>query len=118
MKFTLSDAYPIEWEGIKAKSYSSADDFANASAIVFNVDGSHGKIKSTVNDRVYYVISGSGKFDINGRKIQVKTTDVVIVPKNTPYDYNGKMKLFLVHTPAFDPKGDILLEKKKGRKDE
>lgn len=114
MKFSLDQAYPVEWEGVKGKSYSSVDDFAGASVIVMEVDGSHGKVKTTISDRVYYVFSGSGEFVIDDEAFQVKETDVVIVPKNTPYDYSGKMKVVCVHIPAFDPEGEVVLEEKEG----
>lgn len=115
MKFTLEKSHLIKWDGIKAHSYSSAEDFAHASAIVFDVNGNHGKVKSKSSDRVYYVISGSGKFIVKDQDFQVEATDVIIVPQNTPYDYEGKMKLFLVHAPAFDPESEVIIEKKKGR---
>jgi mannose-6-phosphate isomerase-like protein (cupin superfamily) len=58
---------------------------------------------------VYYVISGSGTFILKGKKIKVRKTDVVIVPKNTPYDYSGRMELFLVHLPAYNQKYETAL---------
>lgn len=116
-KFQYKNAFPIEWEGIEARSYTSEEDLDSASAIVFEVNGNHGKVKSTVSDRVYYVIEGKGKFVTDKQEVLVKATDVILVPKNTPYDYQGEMKLFLVHVPAFDPNGEVLLEKKKGREE-
>ncbi len=114
-KYTKEQAFPISWEGIRAWSYTSKDNLASGSAIVFEVEGTHGKIMSKVSDRIYYVIEGSGKFYNDKEEIEVKAGDVVIVDKNTPYDYKGKMKLFLVHLPAWDESQEVILEKKKGR---
>lgn len=114
--FTKKNAYKLVWDRVKAYSYSSEADLDTASVIVFELENTnHGKIKSTISDRIYYVIEGKGKFIIDGKAIPVKKTDVVIIPKNTPYDYQGKLKVFLVHVPAWNPKGEKLLEKKKGR---
>lgn len=110
MKFKLEDGKEFGWEGLDARAYNSKEDFENASAAYFEVDGSHGKVKTTRSDRVYYVIDGSGKFIIDGEEVEVEKTDVVIVPKDTPYDYEGKMKLFLVHCPAYDPEAEVELE--------
>lgn len=113
MKFTKDNAKKFGWEGIEGWAYNSKDDFPNASAACFEVTGKHGKVKTTKNDRVYLVLEGKGEFIINGKTIPVEETDVIIVPKNTPYDYRateGTMKLFLVHCPAFDPEADIKLE--------
>ncbi|VVB59878.1 Cupin domain protein [uncultured archaeon] len=110
MKFELKNAIKFGWNGLKGWAYSSKDEFKNASAAYFEVDGSHGKIRNKLSDRIYYVLEGKGEFIINDKIISVKTSDVIIVPKNTPYDYRGKMKLFLVHTPAFDAEFDEKLE--------
>jgi len=106
-KFVKDEAYKFGWQGLEVLSYSEKEDFSFASAATFNVTERHGKCKNTVSNRVYYVIEGSGKFVIEGKEVAVKATDVVIIPKNTVYDYMGKMKLFLVHTPAYDPKNEI-----------
>lgn len=114
MKFSFNDTKKIGWEGLKAWIYSSKEDFNNASAIYFEVTGRHGKIKTTLSDRIYFVVSGEGEFMINKKEIPVKEKDVIIVPKNTPYDYravnNTTLKLFLVHTPAYDEQHEVQLE--------
>jgi mannose-6-phosphate isomerase-like protein (cupin superfamily) len=113
MKFSLKNALPFGWKGLKGWAFNSNKDFKNASAAYFEVTGSHGKTKTTSSDRVYLVLEGRGEFIINNEVFSVKKNDVVIVPKNTPYDYKIKgkiMKLFLVHTPAYDPKNDISLK--------
>ncbi|RLG16227.1 hypothetical protein DRN63_04425, partial [Nanoarchaeota archaeon] len=84
-----------------------------ASAAYFEVSGRHGKVKTTKSDRVYLVLEGEGEFIINDEVIPVKATDVIIVPKNTPYDYRATsdiLKLFLVHCPAYDPEAEVKLE--------
>lgn len=117
MKFSFADTKKIGWEGLKAWIYSSKEDFPNASSIYFEVTGAHGKIKTTLSDRVYFVIEGEGEFIINDKVVSVKEKDVIIVPKNTPYNYravnNTTLKLFLVHTPAYDAKYEVQLEEKK-----
>lgn len=113
MKFTLDKAYKFGWKGLMVKAYNSKEDFKDASAAIFEVTGSHGKIKTTLSNRIYLVLDGEGEFIIKDKIISVKKTDVIIIPKNTPYDYKAKkkqvLKLFLVHTPAYDEKYEIKL---------
>jgi len=116
MKFKLKDAYLFGWEGLKGWAYNSKDDFSNASAVYFEVTGKHGMVKNTLSDRIYLVIDGKGEFLIRDEVIPVEKTDVIIIPKDTPYDYQAKegvLKLFLVHTPAFDSAKDIKLKPNK-----
>ncbi len=109
-KFTSKDGYDFGWPGLKARAYSDKEDFARASIAVFEAE-KHGKVLTKTSDRIYYIIDGSGTFEIDGNKIHVEKTDAIIVPKNTPYDYwadkGKKLNLFLVHTPSFDEKGEV-----------
>ena len=113
MKFKLENATDFGWDGLKGKAYNSMEEFADASGAYFEVTGSHGCTKTTCSHRVYLILDGEGEFDINGEIFSVEKTDVVIVPKDTPYDYkatnNTTLKMFLVHTPAFDPDKEVRL---------
>ena len=113
MKFSLKNAIKKGWDGLTLYPYNSKEDFPNASAAYFEVTGSHGKVKTRRSDRIYYVLEGEGEFIIDGKTVQVEKTDVIIVPKNTPYDYKATkdtLKLFLVHCPAFDAEFEEKLE--------
>ncbi len=113
MKFILKNARQFGWDGIKGFAYNDSKDFPNASGAYFEVTSSHGKVKTIKSDRVYYVLEGKGEFTIAGETVPVEKTDVVIVPKNTEYDYratSGTMKLFLVHTPAYESAAEVKLE--------
>ena len=113
-KFELKDAYEFGWDGLKGKAYSDASNFKDLSASQFEVTKSHGKVKSLVSNRVYLVLEGSGEFIINDEVISVKATDVVIVPKNTPYDYRVRkgttMKLFMIHAPSWNVDKEVKLD--------
>jgi len=113
LKFKLNNAFQFGWEGLKGWAYNSKEDFNRASVAVFEVTGRHGKVKSLMSDRVYLVLEGKGEFIINEEVIPVEKDDVIIIPKNTPYDYRaveGTLKLYLVHAPAYDEKKEVKLE--------
>jgi mannose-6-phosphate isomerase-like protein (cupin superfamily) len=52
--------------------------------------------------RAYFVIEGSGVFEVGHEMHEVGPTDFVVIPSQTPYAYRWKMKLFEVNTPATD----------------
>jgi len=113
LKFKLKNAYKFGWKGLKGLAYNSKEEFKRASAAMLEVTGKHEKVKSLIIDRIYLILEGRGEFIINSKRISVEKNDVIIVPKNTPYDYRavkGKLRLFLVHTPAFDDKKEVKLE--------
>ena len=70
----------------------------------------HGLIRNEHADRLYLVLEGEGRFTVAGESFAVQAGEVVIVPRQTPYDYEGRMKLFLVHAPANHDAWDISLE--------
>ena len=77
---------------------------------MFEVETHHGKVRTELCDRVYLVLEGTGEFVINEERISVEATDVIVVPRNTPYDYRGNLKLYLVHVPAYDAQFEVQLE--------
>jgi mannose-6-phosphate isomerase-like protein (cupin superfamily) len=93
----------ISRENMDIKIFNKAEDFANASVAKIKVKDNHGRVKSSYNDRIYYVIEGEGTFIISGSKNSVEKGDLIIVPKNTEYDFYGNLTLLLVHVPAFKP---------------
>jgi mannose-6-phosphate isomerase-like protein (cupin superfamily) len=102
MKLTLDTAYLWSMPGLEGRSYGSKEISPVASASVIEVDGRHGKGKTTVSDRVFYILEGDGEFTVGDEVFMVGSTDVVVIPKNTIFDYSGKMKLIVVHVPAYD----------------
>lgn len=39
--------------------------------------------------------------------MRVGKDDVLLIPRNTVYDYWGHMRLFLAHTPAYEQDSDV-----------
>jgi len=116
MKFSKPLRPSFKWKtGTKGWVYSSSEDFPNASGVYFEVTGHQGKIKTTISDRIYFVVAGEGEFLIDGISVKVSEHYMVIVHIITPYDYKASysiiLKLFLVHIPAFDRDAEVQLEK-------
>jgi mannose-6-phosphate isomerase-like protein (cupin superfamily) len=112
MKFTKEKARSFSRNGIYGLEYLSKDDFSSLTCSLIEVNGRHGRIRSTVDDRLYFVLEGQGRFMFEGKTIDVRKHDAVIVPKETAYDYEGRMSLLLVNSPAFEPGSDIELEER------
>ncbi len=92
---------------MKITEYKINQEFSGA---IIEIDGRHGKIKCTGEDRIYFILSGKGKFIIDGKSGTASKSDLIFIPKNTPYDISGKLRYFLISNPEFDPKHDVVLE--------
>ncbi len=112
MKLSRDKGRKFSWEGLIGWAYNEKTDFPNATAAYIETISPHGKIKNTVSDIVYFVVEGKGEFYVGVSWFFVEKNDVIIIPKNTPYDFraiNSKLKLFLVHTPGYSPDDDVKL---------
>lgn len=111
MKFTLRDGYDFDRGVVKGHAYLTHKDFTRMSAAVFECKGETTRMKSINSDRLYIVVKGNGVFRIGKKRERVKGMDIVIVPKNTWYSYEGEMQCFLIHSPAFDKTKEIFEDK-------
>ncbi|HSW96340.1 MAG TPA: hypothetical protein VLF89_00790 [Candidatus Saccharimonadales bacterium] len=112
MKFSRKQHNDFGWNRLNGWVYNTKEDFANISNSYIEITGTHGKVKNVLSDISYFVIDGTGEFFVKDIWVSVKKEDVIIIPKDTPYDYRAKdctMKLLCMFTPAFDPKFDIKL---------
>ena len=80
------------------------------SGTLIEIDGNHGKIKNLREDRVYYIVDGSGTFIVGNEEFLVKKDDVVFIPMNTIYNFVEKMKIFLVSSPEFKKENDVFID--------
>lgn len=79
------------------------------SGALIEINGAHGKLKCLNEDRIYFIISGKGKFIIDKEETSVSKNDLIFIPKNTPYDLSGKLKYFLICSPEFKKEDDVFL---------
>lgn len=97
---------------VKGRPIVTSSDIDRLGCGVFRTETRHGRIKNIASDRLYLVLEGQGRFTVAGEAFDVAKGDVVLVPRNTPYDYEGQLKVFLVHSPANNDEADISLEDK------
>jgi mannose-6-phosphate isomerase-like protein (cupin superfamily) len=107
MKFTFDDAFHWGDLGFEGWSYGNKDVSPFASASVVALDGNHGAAKSPVSDRLIYVLEGAGEFTVGAERHSVAATDVVMIPKHTPFDVRGKLRYLVVHMPAYDHEAEF-----------
>lgn len=106
MKITQKQTKSKHKFGIDLKVYNTN----NKNVGLVYVDVKEGHFEEFYHKKstfTYYVLEGRGAFYLNGKKISVKPTDVVIAPPLTKIYYLGKMKLILITTPAWQQKYEV-----------
>ncbi len=98
---------------IEMRAYNIGEDFGRASVGIVECRGCHGRIKNPVSDRVYLVLEGEETFYCGGEEGQDEETapvgqdDVLLMPKEKIYDYEGRTRLFLSPSPAYKQDSDV-----------
>lgn len=111
MKFTKDKAFKFDKAGVKGWVYVGKEQLPNAGVVLLETEKGHETvIKSTRSAWIYYVISGKGKFVIDGKDFPCKKNDVIVVEKNKPFYYKGKLKMLEVTVPAWEEKYEVKLE--------
>ena len=77
-----------------------------------SIDGRHPRVVNQTSDRVYYVLDGSGRFQVGDGVPwgEVAAGDFVFVPRGTPYEFEGEMRYLVMNGPAFRAGSDEVLE--------
>jgi len=68
------------------------------------VDSSKGHDDFVVAEQIthtYYILEGTGRFDVGGECIPVSPGSVLEIPPQTEFSYSGTMKLLLLMSPPF-----------------
>ena len=59
----------------------------------------------------YFILKGNGLFDVNGRKIKVKSGTLIEILPKTEYTYSGRMKVLLIMEPPWFKGNDKITKK-------
>ncbi len=73
---------------------------------VIELDGRYPETGCAMNEiskELAYVMEGSGKVTVDGKETQVSEDDLVMVYPGEKFFWEGKMKLFMPCTPAWNP---------------
>ena len=55
----------------------------------------------------YFVIEGSGYFELDGIRLEVSMSDLVVIPPGTKYTFGGSLKMLLINTPKWSVEQEI-----------
>jgi len=97
MKINKEQAIKENWDEVKSWNYKLPHFSPRMSVVYAELEGDHSLVHTEELERIYYIIEGSGEFDIGQEKINVNTGDVITIPPKTEYNYrpinNSKLKV-------------------------
>jgi len=72
------------------------------------IAGTHRRLRTDASTRLYYVVEGDGWFELAEEpRFEIRTGDVVVVPRGVPYAIGGELTYLVVNGPAFRAGDDV-----------
>ncbi|PIR43875.1 hypothetical protein COV24_00445 [candidate division WWE3 bacterium CG10_big_fil_rev_8_21_14_0_10_32_10] len=85
-KISIDKAVSENWGGVESLNYKVDK---NNSIVYAKLKGEHGEVKTEKRQRMYYILSGIGKFTVGTKVIDAKKGDVIVIPPNSKYNYKS-----------------------------
>lgn len=107
MRIRKEDAENFTVDGIELHKYVQANRTNPADVLHVSVEDDHEReFSNSQSHFIYYVISGEGKFWVDGEKTEAKPMDVIHIEPGDRIYYRGEMEMLLVTTPPYDESND------------
>ena len=106
----LPQNFSFEKVGIKGKRFPKIDNQKSGFCIVETEKGHETRIVENKCDFYYYILEGSGSFDVGGMKEECVKGDLVMIPARESFQYFGKLKMLLISTPPWYLEQEVTLK--------
>jgi mannose-6-phosphate isomerase-like protein (cupin superfamily) len=64
--------------------------------------GRHRRLRTRRSTRLYYVLDGSARFVLgDGEPVDAHRGDVVVIPRDTPYELAGELTYLVINSPGY-----------------
>ena len=90
----------FEQKGLKGYTFPTSNKELEVN-FVDVTEGHDNYIVSKKCSLTYYILEGTGNFEIDGRMEDISEGSLIEVLPNTEFTYSGKMKLLLMVTPPW-----------------
>jgi mannose-6-phosphate isomerase-like protein (cupin superfamily) len=105
--FQIGDKPNFDKRGHRGYFFGTQSDRANHLIIETDI-GLEGRQTENICEYAYYVLDGSGIFEINGVEHPVQAGCLVVIPPKTTFTYRGKLRMLLINTPVFTSDQEVV----------
>jgi hypothetical protein len=102
--FRSTDAKPWTLSpAIGGIDLTTSENNSEVSTGIVTVTGPRGRTRNSVSTRLYFVLHGPVKFEVDGQEFVAQNDDVILIPRGKPYDYSAQnARLLEINVPALD----------------
>ena len=105
-KYTAKEADKFNKHGIDLTIYGQKEPSANVCPVSVK-KGLFQEFYDTKSAFTYYIIRGKGTFYLDDEPVEVKATDLIVIPPNTRIHYFGTMEMVLTVSPAWKEENEV-----------
>jgi len=114
MLIRQQDRGPFHWHGSTIRDFDAvAEGSASVAVVEVPARGEHPFAYSSACHKLYFVLEGRLRFDVDGVGYTAETGDLVVVPRGTTFRYfdhwGAAARCLLVHIPAFNAEAEHIL---------
>jgi mannose-6-phosphate isomerase-like protein (cupin superfamily) len=96
--------------GVQGKVFPVDTLTDNAGFVLISTSSGHDTtIIEHDSDFIFYVLEGTGYFEINGEQEKCSAGDLVVIPAGNALSYKGKLKMLLACTPPWKAEQEDVL---------
>ncbi len=100
----------FEKVGVKGKTFDVKHLSNDIEVTLIETEKGHEtKIREKECAFLYFILDGNGGFEIEDEKEECSKGDLVVIPKNTAFQYAGTMKMLLIASPWWYPEQEETL---------
>ena len=108
-KFSAKKLVEVE-KNYFLESFIDKESNIGYSVVRTHLNGSHPLMKNIKSNRTYYILEGYGTFFAENKEIVLQKGEMILIPKNTKYKFEGKFDALLIDCPAFAVEDDVIYE--------
>jgi mannose-6-phosphate isomerase-like protein (cupin superfamily) len=103
MIYKKNQSIEFEKQGVRMRIYNTKDQCSQASIVYQETEtGHHEEFYHSKSNFIFYIIEGSGTWFIEDQPYQVEAGDVLIIPPNNRFYYQGSLKQVCITSPAWE----------------
>lgn len=103
MVFKRDKAPEFEKQGVKMRVYNSHEQCENAAVVYQETSKGHSEeFYHSKSHFIFYIIEGSGTWYIEDKPYDVASGDVIIIPPNNRFYYQGQLRQICITSPAWE----------------
>ena len=108
----LRNVTPFDFRGLQIRDLTRESVPSASVAQIEVAPGiAHSKAKSIKSDKLYLCVDGTLIFMVDGKRIEVEPTDLLVIQKNEWFEYGNESSktatLLLIHIPPFDLESEV-----------